>query len=207
MMVDYDSSIMENTPENLNERIAGRVRQLRADRGFALDALAAKCGVSRSMISLIERGESSPTAVVLEKIATGLGVPLASLFDLASPPVATAEPMARRADQPLWRDPASGYVRRNVSPSGTASPIQIVEVEFPAGARVAYETGARMPRVHQQIWVLAGRIDITLGAMAHRLQAGDCLAMVLDQAMAYHNPGTTPARYAVVIATEPSRRA
>ncbi|MDB5894101.1 MAG: transcriptional regulator, family [Rhodoferax sp.] len=197
---------MEKVEPNLNERIAGRVRELRAAGGLALDALAARCGVSRSMISLIERGESSPTAVVLEKIATGLGVPLASLFDPPSNqagPASLAEPVARRADQPLWRDPSSGYVRRNVSPSGAQSPLQIVEVEFPVGARVAYDTGARSPRVHQQIWVLAGRIDIALGAASYRLEAGDCFAMVLDQPMAYHNPGPAPALYAVVIATEP----
>ncbi|HUL05742.1 MAG TPA: helix-turn-helix transcriptional regulator, partial [Candidatus Acidoferrum sp.] len=58
------------TAPAINARIAGRVRALRADRGLSLDALAAKSAVSRSMISLVERGESSPTAVVLEKIAT-----------------------------------------------------------------------------------------------------------------------------------------
>ena len=66
---------------DINDRIASRVRQIRAERGLSLEALAEGSGVSRSMISLIERGESSPTAVVLEKLATGLGVPLASLFD------------------------------------------------------------------------------------------------------------------------------
>ena len=106
--------------------------------GLALEALAERSGVSRSMISLIERGESSPTAVVLEKLATGLGVPLASLFDA---PAAPADPVSRRKDQVEWRDPASGYVRRNVSPAGFPTPSQIVEVVFPAGARVAYETG------------------------------------------------------------------
>jgi len=67
---------------DINSRIADRVRALRADAGMSLEALAGKCDVSRSMISLIERGESSPTAVVLEKIAAGLGVSLAALFEL-----------------------------------------------------------------------------------------------------------------------------
>src|SRR5260221_8703246 len=118
---------------DLNQRIARRARELRAARGLTLDALAERSGVSRSMISRIERGESSPTAVLLERLATGLSVPLASLFEA---PAASPEPIARRADQVQWRDPASGYVRRNVSPGGFASPIRIVEVEFPAGARV-----------------------------------------------------------------------
>ncbi|MFL6546735.1 MAG: helix-turn-helix domain-containing protein, partial [Candidatus Udaeobacter sp.] len=126
--------------QDINSRIASRVRALRTDLGMTLDALAAKCDVSRSMISLVERGESSPTAVVLEKIATGLGVPLASLFD---DPGAAANPVSRRDDRTPWRDPQSGYVRRNISPANFPSPIQIVEVVLPAGAIVAYETGAR----------------------------------------------------------------
>jgi transcriptional regulator with XRE-family HTH domain len=178
--------------------IAQRVRELRAARGQSLEALAAHCGVSRSMLSLIERGESSPTAVVLEKLATGLGVTLASLFEA---PAAAGDPVSRRAQQQSWRDPHSGYVRRNVSPSGVASPIQLVEVEFPPLARVAYETAAREPQVHQQVWVLEGVIEITYGEELFRLGAGDCCAMVLDRPMAFHNPTGDTTRYAVVITT------
>ena len=160
------------------------------------------------MISLIERGESSPTAVVLEKLAAGLGVMLAALFDA---PAAEAQgpsgPVARRDDQPQWRDPASGYLRRNVSPPGVPQPMQIVEVQFPPGKRVAFETGGRDTRVHQQVWVLEGAIDVTLGVERHRLREGDCLAMRLDRPTMFHNPTRKRARYAVVIASEtPSRR-
>src|SRR5580692_5318739 len=140
--------------------IAGRVRTLRGERGLSLEALADRCGVSRSMISLIERGESSPTAVVLEKLATGLSVSMASLFEAPRP---AADPVSRQADQVSWRDPESGYLRRNVSPGGVASPIRIVEVSFPPNARVAYETSVRDPVIQQQVWVLDGSIDITVG--------------------------------------------
>lgn len=199
------SKIMDaaSEPLDLNQRIAERVRELRAARGLSLEALASRSGVSRSMISLIERGESSPTAVVLEKLATGLGVVLAALFDS---PVgdagAPSGPLARRKDQPEWRDPASGYLRRNVSPPGAPQPMQIVEVRFPAKARVAFENGARDTLVQQQVWVLEGSIDVTLGSERHRLQRGDCLAMDLDRPTMFHNPTRKPARYAVVIASE-----
>jgi transcriptional regulator with XRE-family HTH domain len=153
------ASIMQDTASDLDQRIAERVRELRAAQGLSLDALARKSGVSRSMISLIERGESSPTAVVLEKLAAGLGVMLASLFD--APAAADPHgPVARRADQPQWQDPASGYLRRNVSPPGVPQPMQIVEVQFPPGQRVAFETGARDTRVYQQVWVLEGDDEI-----------------------------------------------
>jgi transcriptional regulator with XRE-family HTH domain len=184
----------------INDRIAERVRQLRSARGLTLEALADGSGVSRSMISLIERGESSPTAVVLEKLATGLGVTLAALFEA---PAAAPQPVSRRADQLQWRDPQSGYVRRNVSPSAFPSPIRIVEVVFPPGARVAYESAARVPTAHQQIWLLQGTIEVTVGEERFALAAGDCLAHVLDRPVTFHNPGAKPARYAVVIATTP----
>jgi len=156
------------------------------------------------MISLIERAESSPTAVVLEKLGTGLGVTLASLFD---PPTtlarAPSHPLARHDDQPQWQDPGSGYVRRNVSPPADSRPVQIVEVHLPAGVRVAFENGPSTASVHQQVWVLKGAIDITLGSEIHRLRQGDCLAMQLDRPIIFHNPTGTPTRYAVVIAAPP----
>jgi transcriptional regulator with XRE-family HTH domain len=199
---------MKDSGNTLNQRIAGRVRELRAAQSFSLDTLADRSGVSRSMISRVERGESSPTAVVLEKLAAGLNVPLASLFDAPAAADATpAGPVHRRADQTEWQDPASGYRRRNVSPPAVPQPMQIVEVHFPASARVAFESGSRQMRVHQQVWMLEGAMDITLGKERHQLRAGDCLAMQLDRPTLFHNPTRKPARYAVVIASEsPVRR-
>ena len=197
---------MAEPPTDLNGRIAERVRELRATRRLSLDALAVRSGVSRSMISLVERGESSPTAVVLEKLATGLGVTMAAMFNAPGASGASTGPVARRAEQPLWLDPASGYRRRNVSPPSVPQPMQIVEVEFPPRARVAFETGARDVRIHQQVWVLEGTIDITLGDERHRLRDGDCLAMVLDRPTMFHNPTRKPARYVVVMASDPTRR-
>jgi len=187
---------------DINARIAARVRALRTEHGLTLDALASRCDVSRSMISLVERGESSPTAVVLEKIASGLGVSLATLFEDTSAP---ATPISRPADRTPWRDPQSGYLRRNISPANFPSPIQIVEIVLPPGARVAYENGARDPTIHQQIWVQEGSIDVTLGSVTSRLSKGDCLAMQLDAPTAFRNRTRRPARYIVVIASERSR--
>jgi transcriptional regulator with XRE-family HTH domain len=193
---------MSSMEDNINTRIAARVHSLRSGLDLSLDALAARCDVSRSMLSLVERGESSPTAVVLEKIATGLGVPLATLFEDASTP---ASPLSRRDDRTPWRDPQSGYVRRNISPANFLSPIQLVEVMLPAGARVAYETSAREPRIHQQIWVQEGNIEVTLGKDVYRLGEDDCLAMQLDQLITYRNPTRKSARYIVSIATDMAR--
>ena len=193
---------MKEVASDLNQRIAARVRSLRDAQRLSLEALGVKSGVSRSMISLIERGETSPTAVVLDRLAMGLGVTLASLFDLPVDPPHTG-PVARREDQAEWRDPASGYVRRDVSPPGVPQPMRIVEVHFPSRARVAFENAARRAPVHQQIWVLEGEMEVTVGEECYRLRAGDCLAMQYGRPTMFRNPTRSPARYAVVITNEP----
>jgi len=183
---------------DINSRIARRVRELRSAADMSLEALAGRCAVSRSMLSLIERGETSPTAVVLEKIATGLGCTLASLFDDASAP---PNPVSTTRDRVAWKDPQSGYLRRNISPANFPSPIRIVEVDFPAGAKVAYESGARATGVAQQIWVRTGAIEVTVGKITHKLEKDDCLAMQLDAPVTFRNRTRRKARYLVVLAS------
>lgn len=118
----------------LEQAIGIRVRKLRLEKGLTLDDLAAASGVSRAMISRIERAEASPTASLLARICAALGLSLSAFFADEG----QASPLARRQDQQVWRDPETGYLRRSVSPPGTASDIDIVEVEFPSGARVSF---------------------------------------------------------------------
>ncbi len=188
--------------QGINARIAKRVRTLRTELGISLDALSGRCGVSRSMLSLVERGESSPSAVVLEKIATGLSVSLATLFEDADGP---RSPVSHAVDRRLWRDPQSGYVRRNISPANFPSPIQIVDVALPAGARVAYETGQREANIHQQIWIQQGSIEVTVGRDTYCLAQDDCLAMRLNEPTAFRNRTRKAARYIVVLASALAR--
>lgn len=192
--------MMDSRDTTLDARLAARLRQLRTERGLTLDGLAERSGVSRSMISLVERGESSPTAAVLDRLAAGLDVTIAALF--AEVESADAAPLARRVDQPVWRDPGTGYVRRNLSPPGFPSPLELVEVVLLPAARVAYDTPGRAVPVHQQVYVLEGELAMTVGADRHDLAAGDCLAMRLDHPVAFHNPSDQPARYIVALANE-----
>ena len=198
---------MEIPPSSsIDARIAASLRALRAERGLSLEALAQATGVSRSALSLIERGQNSPTAVVLDKIAVGLGVTLSDLVGQrgAVSNTAVATPMARFADQAVWTDPGSGYVRRALSPADFPSPIQLVEVHFPAGARVAFETGSRNTQVHQQVWVLDGAMDLTVGDTTWHMHKGDCLGMTLDQPIVFYNPTDSTTRYTVVLVSEAS---
>ncbi|WP_319799706.1 helix-turn-helix domain-containing protein [Microvirga rosea] len=187
----------------MNAHLAARVRGLRTARGLSLDALADRAGVSRSMISLIERGESSPTAAVLNRLAGGLGVSLASLFAQDESPLAS--PLVRWSEQRVWKDPGSGYQRRSLSPPGFPSPLELAEVILPPEARVAYDPSPRSIDIGQQVWVIEGEIVLTTGQDAHHLKAGDCLAMRIDRPNVFHNPHRRPARYLVALAADPSR--
>ncbi len=191
---------------DINLLIARRLRELRDSQNLSLEALATRSGVSRSNISLIERGESSPTAAVLNKLASALGVALATLFE-DKDAGAEPSPVARVAEQPVWTDPGSGYMRRSLSPSAP-SPLQLVDVIFPAGQRVAYDSVPHNADIHQQVWMIEGAMDISVGEQQWRLEAGDTLAMRLDHHIVYHNPTGKQARYLVALVTQaPSWRA
>lgn len=179
----------------LDRAIGERVRALRTGRGLTLEVLADKSGVSRAMLSRIERGESNPTAQLLGRVCAGLDVTLSALFAETERAVS---PLSRRADQTAWRDPGSGYVRRVVTPPNCGAAADIVDVEFPPGASVTMES-SRTPALDQQIVLLAGRMEITTGDTTHRLEAGDCLFMPLGQPVFFHNPGTKAAHYLVVV--------
>lgn len=184
--------------EPITSRIAGQVRALRAQRGLSLEELAERSGVSRSMLSLIEREESSPTAVVLDKMAAGLGVPLAVFFD---DPATLAGPLSRAGARQPWRDPQTGYLREVLSPPGVKAPFQLVQVTLPAGKTVHYEAVDRAKPYHQQIWVQEGRIAVSSGTDVYRLEEGDCLALFVDGGpKSFSNSSRKRARYAVVIA-------
>ncbi len=180
---------------DLNSQIAQRVSRMRSDAGISLESLAEKSGVSKSMISLIERAETSATAVVLDRIAAALGCSLTTFFenDVTSP-----DPLSKRAAQSTWRDPESGYVRRMLSPPYFDSPIDMIEVTFPARARVAY-AATHGRDLHQQIWIISGAMEIQVGDTSYALAAGDCLATKVGEPIVYTNPHTKDARYIVAL--------
>ena len=85
--------------------IGQRITQRRASLGLSLDQVAALCDVSRAMVSRIERGEVHASAVVLDRLCAGLGLTLSELFARETP-----SPLARRAEQPVWRGPVQSII-------------------------------------------------------------------------------------------------
>jgi transcriptional regulator with XRE-family HTH domain len=186
---------MRSAATDIDVRIGARIRALRAKRNLTLEGLAGQAEVSRAMLSRIERGESSPTAQLLGKVCGGLGITLSVLFSETPTPIS---PLSRRQDQPTWRDPATGYLRRGVSPAGTGSSVDIVEVEFPPSGSVAFDS-LQLASTDQHVWVLEGTLELALGDEVFRLEAGDCLMMHFDRPVVFRNPTQHQIRYAVII--------
>jgi transcriptional regulator with XRE-family HTH domain len=188
--------MMENETDHIDIVIAERLKALRGGRGLTLDELSNRSGVSRAMISRIERGEASPTAQLLSRLCAALDVTLSTFF--ASERDGKG-PLARRTEQLIWRDPETGYERRAVSPPQTASRIDLVEVALPAGARVTYPPETGKAGMSQHVWLFSGVLEITVANVTYRLEPGDCLYMSISEGHVFHNTGDAAAHYAVVL--------
>jgi transcriptional regulator with XRE-family HTH domain len=152
--------------------IARRLKDERTRRNWTLDDMAQRTGVSKAMLSKLERCEASPTAALLGRISGALGMTLSTLLATGEHPRSR---LVRAAEQGTWQDPQTGYVRRQVSPL-TDLPVQLVEVALPAGAEVAFPASA-YAFIGQFIWMLSGALEFVEGGHVHRLAKGDCLEL------------------------------
>src|SRR5882672_6627376 len=134
--------------DNTASRIAGRLRLERESRGWSLADLAERSGVSKATISKIEREELSPTAVILVRLAGAFDLTLAGLLVRAEGD-AEGNLLSRAAEQPVWRDPATGYSRRQVF-GRPDHPVEIIQVEMPAGKSVELPA-ASYARIRQAV--------------------------------------------------------
>ncbi len=181
----------------MEQRIAQGVKLRREQLGLSANDLAERSGVSRAMVSKIERLDVSPTAALLGRLCNGLGITLSSL--IASAETSAGPPIARAAEQPVWRDPDTGLRRTMISPRNTGSRLELVQVELPGGAEVRYDA-QHHTNYDQHVWVLQGRLTLTIGQEDIDLRAGDCIRSRVDVAAAFANRGRSACRYLVVIA-------
>ncbi|WP_395347807.1 helix-turn-helix domain-containing protein [Variovorax sp. UC122_21] len=194
MRNDASSSATEPA-EPIDALIARRLLALRQAQGLSLAELAERSGVSKAMISKVERAQSSPTAVLLGRLAAGLGVPLAQL--LTQDEGRDTQRLRPRAAQAVWRDPGAGYLRRQVLERGAAGGIELVEVELPRAARVAYPRWSGKP-YRQCLWLLEGELQVDYGEERFRLASGDCLDFGVDRALVFQALGDGGCRYLLV---------
>ncbi|MCU6676814.1 helix-turn-helix domain-containing protein [Leclercia sp. 29361] len=184
---------MTTMPDNINQRISARIRLEREARGWSLSELAERAGVSRAMIHKIERAESSPTATLLARLSGAFGISMSTL-------IARAElqegKLLRFANQPVWRDPQTHYLRRHVSPRSDL-PIDMVQVELPGGSDVPMPASS-YALARQLIWLQSGELVFQEGDTRHEMRAGDCLELGPPNDCRFINESREPCVYLVV---------
>ncbi|MFI2436279.1 helix-turn-helix domain-containing protein [Streptomyces sp. NPDC018693] len=182
-------------PDPVDARLGARLATLRAERGWSLGELAERSGVSRSTLSRAERAEISPTASLLNRLCHVYG---RTMSQLLSEVEAEPAPVVRAADQPVWEDRASGFVRRSVSPPHPGLRGELVEGRLAPGADIAYDRPP-VPGLEQHIWVLEGALELTADNATHQLDAGDCLRLRVWGATRFRCAGDTEVRYLVAV--------
>jgi transcriptional regulator with XRE-family HTH domain len=181
--------------DDFSERIARRLRLERDSRNWSLADLAERSGVSKAMISKIERAEVSPTAVILVRLAAAFDLTLAGLMLRAE---GQGERLIRANDQPVWRDPDTGYLRKQVF-SRPDHPLEIIRVELPAAQRVVLPASS-YAHIRQVVWVQTGSLVLIEVGERHVLGAGDCLGFGSPSEVTFANETSAPCVYVVVLA-------
>lgn len=179
----------------MDARLASRLAELRAARGWSLEDLARRTDISRSTLSRLERAEISPTAALLGRLCAAHERTMSQLLaEVESEP----PQLVRAGAQAVWRDESSGFERRSVSPPHPGLRGEVVEGVLRPGADISYD-GPPVPGLEQHIWVLEGTLEVTVGEGAHQIRAGDCLRFRLWGRSRFRCPGPGPVRYALVI--------
>ncbi|HET7271716.1 MAG TPA: XRE family transcriptional regulator [Rubrobacter sp.] len=178
-------------------RLGGRVRELRSRRGLTLNKLAELSGVSRAMISKLERGEKNPTLVVAAKLAEGLGVTLSQLAGVEERREVVVVPKNGRM---IMRDPATGFERQLLSPSFAGRGVEFIRNIIPAGS-TSGEFPPHRRGVDEHIVVERGTLRAILGGEEYLLREGDALYFEADVPHRFDNAGEGECSYYLVISS------
>lgn len=171
------------------------MRALRRERGWTLELLAERSGVSRAMISKLERGEKNPTLVVAAKIAEGLGISLSQLVGVEEKGAVVVVPRERRM---TMRDPETGFERQLLSPSFGGRGVEFIRNVVPEGS-TSGEFPPHRRGVEEYVVVERGRLRAVLGGHEYVLDEGDAAYFEADVAHRFDNAGEGECSYYLVI--------
>ncbi|MGB3243446.1 MAG: helix-turn-helix domain-containing protein [Sulfitobacter sp.] len=167
---------MTDNSDAILTQLPARLKEARLGQGLSLDAVAKLSGVSRSMVSQIERGESSPTIATLWNLTRALQVDFAGLLDGAAE--TSQIEVLRASDVPTINNLGMGCKVRILSPPEEAGRHEVYELDFAAGGELDSQPHTRGAREH--LTVLEGSVEVTSGDVTERLRAGDTARYAAD---------------------------
>lgn len=177
--------------------LSSRLKLERQSRKWSIADLASRASVSRATISKIERGESSPTALILGRLSAAFGLTMSQLLARAD---ATRGQVLKANQQPIWVDPETGFSRRNLSPEiGRPTSLELVWSELPKGKSFHYPAAAFAFIDDQQIVVIQGHLRVQHGMKGCDLQPGDCFRLGPPADVAFENRGSSACQYLIAV--------
>ncbi len=188
---------MRDAETDFEQRLALRLAQLRQSTGRSLDELAEQTGLSRATLSRFERGESSPSAVQLSRLAIAFGLTASRVLAEAETLPTRHLPLAR---QPQWRDASTGFSRRMVCPPLAGFATEVIAAEIAPGRAIDYDEPV-VPGQEHHLCLLQGQLAMVVDQDAFQLAAGDSLSWRSSGRTRFHNPGPEPARYLLAMST------
>jgi transcriptional regulator with XRE-family HTH domain len=184
------------------QNLGTRVRDLRAAQGLTLEALAEASGVSRAMLSKLERGEKNPTLVVAAKVAQALRVSLTDLMGVSEERRAVV--LVPREQRMVFKDPETGFERQLLSPTFESRSVEFVRHVIPKGATSgdlpAYRRG-----VEKHLVVEQGSLRVSIEDVEYLMNAGDALYFEADVTHRFDNAGKSVCSYYLVVSSAAQR--
>lgn len=183
-------------PLEVNEVIGARVRQHRNGRGWTLDELAGRSGVSRRQLVNIERGDGNPSIATLLRLSDALGIGLPVLVDMERLNASTITPAGQAPV--LWTGPHGGQASLV---AGTEPPDVVELWDWTLYPGEQHRSEAHTPGTRELLHVIEGHIDLTVGKHTDRVDTGDAATFNGDISHGYANPAaaTTPARFTLTV--------
>jgi transcriptional regulator with XRE-family HTH domain len=174
-----------------------RVKRLRRDGALTLDALALRSGVSRAMLSKVERGEKSPTLAIIARIARGLEVTLSGL--LGAEPNAADVTIIRADERLSFTEPESGFRRALLSPAHLDNGVELIQHDLPAGSSTGLISSYTYEAPTEKYLVVhQGTLTIEIGETRHVLGTGDSIYFEIKESYSFVNDGLVPCSYYLV---------
>lgn len=168
----------------MDSDIAHLLLKHRKARNWTVTELALRSGVSQAMISKVERGTSSPSAIILSRLASAMNITLSKLFAELEQHQNSLVRFTHQ--QQHWTDEQSGIIRWSLSPAGACP--ELIKVEIPAMGQLTIPASANEHLSGQTLWMLTGSLDFRVNHQTHHLQAGDCLALTFASGYQMINP-------------------
>lgn len=178
-------------------RVGETLAALRQDRSLSLDELSRQAGVSKSMLSQIERNQANPTVAVVWRLANALGVPMAELLGGADKPSQPAIATVPSHATPSLRSPDGHCELRILGPIELAGQFEWYELTVQPGG--ALESEPHEPGSREHLSVLSGALEVQSAEAMTLLKAGETARYAVDQPHAIRNTGTAPAQALLVV--------